>query len=62
MLNSVHQVCRAVGLGDLGEDSLVGVAGVEVRLQCYQDKVDEDEMRMLWRQQLRTLLSKCLAG
>lgn len=60
MLNSVHQVCRAVGLGDLGEDSLVGVAGVEVRLQCYQDKVDE--MRMMWRQQLRTLLSKCLAG
>lgn len=60
MLNSVHQVCRAVGLGDQGEDSLVGVAGVEVRLQCYQDKVDE--MRMMWRQQLRTLLSKCLAG
>lgn len=60
MLNSVHQVCRAVGLGDLGEDSPVGVAGVEVRLQCYQDKVDE--MRMMWRQQLRTLLSKCLAG
>lgn len=60
MLNSDHQVCRAVGLGDLGEDSLVGVAGVEVRLQCYQDKVDE--MRMMWRQQLRTLLSKCLAG
>lgn len=59
MLNSVHQVCRAVGLGDQGEDSLVGVAGVEVRLQCYQDKVDE--MRMMWRQQLRTLLSKCLA-
>lgn len=60
MLNSDHQVCRAVGLGDQGEDSLVGVAGVEVRLQCYQDKVDE--MRMMWRQQLRTLLSKCLAG
>lgn len=59
MLNSDHQVCRAVGLGDQGEDSLVGVAGVEVRLQCYQDKVDE--MRMMWRQQLRTLLSKCLA-
>lgn len=59
MLNSDHQVCRAVGLGDQGKDSLVGVAGVEVRLQCYQDKVDE--MRMMWRQQLRTLLSKCLA-
>lgn len=41
MLNSVHQVCRAVGPGELGEGSLVGVAGMEVRLQVYQENLNE---------------------
>lgn len=50
-----------MGLRELGEGSHVGVAGIEVRLQYYQDKVDDDEMRMMWRIAVMDLAFKMLS-